>query len=110
MRRSASLLRRDETAGSTGVKSWGFKGEVTTPVEPPLAEDSKMQCRKCGSKKTTRRRAGVFSCAHCGVQPGPFLMDRFGNPGPIAETPADPAPTDYIIKPRQPRLAAGVHI
>lgn len=37
-----------------------------------------MNCRKCGAKRITKRRAGVFSCGHCGVQPGPNNMDRSG--------------------------------
>ena len=39
-----------------------------------------MDCRKCGSKKLTRRSAGFFICQHCGVQPGPLRRDRSGNP------------------------------
>lgn len=42
-----------------------------------------MDCRKCGAKKITRRRAGVFSCRHCGVQSGATNMDRAGNPMPV---------------------------
>lgn len=38
-----------------------------------------MDCRKCGAKHITRRRAGVFSCKHCGVQPGPMGLDRGGS-------------------------------
>lgn len=37
-----------------------------------------MNCRKCGAKRITRRSAGVFSCLHCGVQPGPQRLDRGG--------------------------------
>lgn len=48
-----------------------------------------MNCRKCGAKRITKRRAGVFSCARCGVQPGELRMDRSGKPS----TP-DPEPTD----------------
>lgn len=66
-----------------------------------------MQCRKCGTKKTTRRRAGVFSCHHCGVQPGPANMDRAGIPRLVIVAQADLAPILHIIKPRQPRLIAG---
>lgn len=63
-----------------------------------------MQCRKCGAKKTTRRRAGVFSCKRCGVQPGPFQMDRFGRPGEVTPLQTD-LPTDgYTIAARQPKL------
>lgn len=40
-----------------------------------------MNCRKCGAKRITRRSAGVFSCAHCGVQPGPMGLTRFGLKG-----------------------------
>ncbi len=39
-----------------------------------------MDCRKCGAKRITRRRAGVFVCRHCGVQPGPMGLDRGGVP------------------------------
>lgn len=39
-----------------------------------------MNCVKCGAKRITRRRAGVFSCRHCGVQSGPMKLDRAGNP------------------------------
>jgi ribosomal protein L37AE/L43A len=39
-------------------------------------------CRKCGSKKLTRRRAGEFFCQHCGMQPGVLRMDRLGNVTP----------------------------
>ena len=35
-------------------------------------------CRKCGAKGITKRSAGVFSCVHCGVQPGPQRLDRAG--------------------------------
>lgn len=37
-------------------------------------------CRKCGARGITRRRAGVFSCNHCGVMPGSQNLDRSGNP------------------------------
>lgn len=67
-----------------------------------------MQCRKCGAKKTTRRMAGIFSCAHCGVQPGPFHMDRSGTPTRAAPEAPEIVPTDYIFAIRQPRLKAGV--
>ncbi len=66
-----------------------------------------MNCRKCGSNKTTRRRAGVFFCQHCGMQPGPTNMDRFGNPGPVHVQAETPAAGEYVIKPRRPRLLAG---
>ena len=39
-----------------------------------------MNCRKCGSLRVTRRRAGFFICQHCGVQPGVLRRDRSGNP------------------------------
>lgn len=63
-----------------------------------------MDCRKCGSKKLTRRRAGFFLCQHCGVQPGVLRMDRFGNvPPPVHhEAPADT--TEYEIAPLRRRL------
>lgn len=67
-----------------------------------------MQCRKCGTKKTTRRRAGVFSCGHCGVQPGPSNMDRAGIPRPVIVVPQVEPTGDHIIRPRQSRLRAGV--
>lgn len=66
-----------------------------------------MQCRKCGAKHITRRRAGVFACQHCGVQPGPTLMDRFGNARLVIVEPEVTA-TDYVIAPRQPRMKAGI--
>lgn len=37
-----------------------------------------MNCRKCGAKHITRRAAGLFSCRHCGIQPGPVGFDRAG--------------------------------
>jgi ribosomal protein L37AE/L43A len=66
-----------------------------------------MQCRKCGNGRTTRRRAGVFFCQHCGMQPGPSNMDRCGNPSPAAEYPNLEAAEEYIIRPRARRLIAG---
>lgn len=50
-------------------------------------------CRKCGSGKITRRRAGEFFCQHCGMQPGLLKMDRFGTPTatPESETPDEDA-------------------
>jgi hypothetical protein len=39
-----------------------------------------MNCRKCGAKRITKRSAGVFSCRHCGVQPGPQMLERGGLP------------------------------
>ena len=41
------------------------------------------QCRKCGEKRITRRRAGEFFCQRCGMQPGNSQMDRVGNPIPF---------------------------
>lgn len=54
-----------------------------------------MDCRKCGAKHITRRSAGVFSCKHCGVQPGPMQLDRAGSPMP-SRFPADPIPQKEI--------------
>lgn len=66
-----------------------------------------MQCRKCGAKPITRRRAGEFFCQHCGMQPGAAAMDRCGN----ASTREALKPTDdlapYVIAARKPRLKAG---
>lgn len=69
-----------------------------------------MNCRKCGAKQITRRSAGIFSCPHCGVQPGPFHLCRAGLPTRVAITTEDellPADLTYEIAPRQPRLPAG---
>ena len=62
-----------------------------------------MQCRKCGAKDITRRRAGVFFCQHCGMQPGQAAMDRAGFHAPAKE-PAELTPIDYIFSPRVPQL------
>jgi len=65
-----------------------------------------MNCRKCGAKQITRRKAGVFVCAHCGIQPGPFNLDRGGN---LTQPLLKPVATDtgeYIFAERKPRLAA----
>ena len=43
-------------------------------------------CRKCGSSKITKRAAGLFSCPHCGVQPGGAGYDRGGIAPPPIET------------------------
>lgn len=66
-----------------------------------------MQCRKCGAKNITRRRAGVFVCQRCGVQPGPACMDRAGN-GDAAPLPVDLTQDvgAYAFAVRQPRLTA----
>jgi hypothetical protein len=63
-----------------------------------------MSCRKCGGKHTTKRRAGVFSCRRCGVQPGPYQMDRAGIPAPVKPQPTFQGPEQYEVKPWQPRL------
>ena len=47
---------------------------------PSTQQEIIMNCRKCGARHITKRRAGVFNCKRCGVQPGPSGMDRFGNP------------------------------
>lgn len=69
-----------------------------------------MNCRKCGAKQVTRRAAGVFVCQHCGVQPGPLHLDRFGNATRPAVEPATVTATDYQIAPRQPRLQAAPNL
>lgn len=57
-----------------------------------------MHCRKCGAAKITKRRAGVFSCNHCGVQPGQFRMDRTGIPGPAPDlSELNPDSEPYVI-------------
>lgn len=66
-----------------------------------------MNCRKCGAKQITRRSAGLFICRHCGIQPGPNFLDRFGNATRPAIEPEQITATDYQIAPRQPRLQAG---
>ena len=70
-----------------------------------------MNCRKCGAKQITRRSAGVFSCAHCGVQPGPFHLDRFANvtrqPVPLEPELPSVGPLREVA-PRQPRQLAGL--
>lgn len=70
-----------------------------------------MNCRKCGAKQITRRSAGIFSCRHCGVQPGPFHLCRAGLPtraiAIATEVELLPADFSYEIAPRQPRLLAG---
>lgn len=68
-----------------------------------------MQCRKCGSKGITRRRAGVFSCTHCGVQPGPSGMDRIGKPSVMLGPQIAPHNAEYDFTPRQPRLRANLN-
>lgn len=55
-----------------------------------------MNCRKCGAKKVTRRRAGTFFCQRCGMQPGVDGFDRFGNPAPRSPT-AEPGGPAYEI-------------
>lgn len=50
-----------------------------------------MNCRKCGAKQITRRRAGVFSCHHCGVQPDLNRLDRGGLPI-LKPAPVEPEP------------------
>ena len=69
-----------------------------------------MNCRKCGAKQITRRSAGIFVCAHCGVQPGPFHLDRFANvTRPLATEDELPLPVPVReIAPRQPRQLAGL--
>lgn len=37
-----------------------------------------MNCRKCGAKRITRRKVGMFVCRRCGVQPGDMQLDRSG--------------------------------
>jgi len=69
-----------------------------------------VNCRKCGAKQITRRSAGIFVCRHCGVQPGPFNLDRGGN---TTFAPLEPAPTpegDYVFAERKPRLVASFNI
>lgn len=66
-----------------------------------------MNCRKCGALHITRRRAGVFACRRCGVQPGPTQMDRAGHPAPIHVQPdinpdRPPYITGTIWKPELP--------
>ena len=50
-------------------------------------------CNKCGAKRITKRRAGVWSCRHCGVQGGTVLndIDRSGNAVPPPAEPKDTA-------------------
>jgi hypothetical protein len=63
-----------------------------------------MKCRKCCGP-TTRRSAGIFSCRHCGVQPGQAIMDRGGIPAPIIEYPSvAPTEADLLMRPRQDKL------
>lgn len=65
-----------------------------------------MNCRKCGAKQITRRKAGVFVCAHCGIQPGPFNLDRFGNATLLLCQPEDALTVSgYEFAERKPRLA-----
>lgn len=51
-----------------------------------------MNCRKCGAKRITKRRAGFFSCRHCGIQPNLNRMDRGGLPIPPKPAPGGPEP------------------
>lgn len=68
-----------------------------------------MNCRKCGAKQVTRRKAGIFLCQHCGFQPGPFNLDRFGNASPSLRQLEDTlAVSDYEFAERKPRIKAGV--
>lgn len=67
-----------------------------------------MNCRKCGSLRVTRRRAGFFICQHCGVQPSRSNFDRFGNIRPDeTEAPsaaASPLPYEFA-EPRRRLIA-----
>ena len=63
--------------------SMGLQRRSNAPCKPlNLRLDAVMNCRKCGAVRITRRRAGVFSCARCGVQPGQAGFDRAGNAPP----------------------------
>lgn len=68
-----------------------------------------MNCRKCGSLRVTRRRAGFFICQLCGVQPGRANYDRLGNIPPVkTEAPSAAAsalPYDFA-EPRRRLIAA----
>lgn len=65
-----------------------------------------MNCRKCGAKQITRRKAGVFVCQHCGIQPGPFNLDRGGFPTQLLLEPVLTDAGNYEFAERKPRLAA----
>ncbi|GLO70304.1 hypothetical protein MACH17_18210 [Phaeobacter inhibens] len=63
----------------------GLHGEVRVFPIPPEHLEFSMTCRKCGAKKITKRRAGVFWCRRCGMQPGQLKMDRAGIPAKRTE-------------------------
>ena len=63
-----------------------------------------MQCRKCGAKNITRRKAGIFSCRHCGIQPGQLRMDRGGIAGSEIERLEPYQDATYTVLPRLPKL------
>jgi transposase len=66
-----------------------------------------MNCRKCGAKQVTRRSAGIFFCEHCGFQPGPLNLDRFGTPTPsLRQLEAATQVANYEFAERKPRIKA----